>query len=414
MDAELIAVGTELLMGQIANTDGQYITAALSSLGVSVHFHTVVGDNDGRLADVLKKAFSRADCVILTGGLGPTYDDMTKETVASFFNLPLVEDARALSQIEDYFKKRGRKMTDSNRKQALIPRGATVLYNNWGTAPGVLIEKNGKIAAMLPGPPREMKPMFDTYLLPFFEEKSGCAVHSEYLHLFGIGEAEAEARIAHLTASSNPTVAPYVNTGEMMFRVSARASSREEAAAMTMPVVQKLYETFGDKIYGEGKDTTLPATVLSLLQSSGYTLATAESCTGGMVSAAITDLPGASDVFLFGAVTYANSAKTAVLDVSEEILSTVGAVSEATAIKMARRAREIAGADIGVSTTGIAGPGGGTPEKPVGTVWIAISTKKTEKAFCLYIPGQRDRVRTSTVLHVYDLIRRTIKEGNIK
>lgn len=411
MNAELIAVGTELLMGQIANTDGQYLTDRLSCLGINVHFHTVVGDNDARLGDVLRLAFSRSDCVILTGGLGPTYDDMTKETVAAFFGLPLTEDEEAMRRLNDYFEKRGRKMTPSNRKQAMLPKGAMVLYNNWGTAPGVLIEQSGKIAVLLPGPPYEMQPMFETYVAPYLKEKSGAVVVSDYLHIFGIGEAEAESRVSDLTQSRNPTIAPYISTGEMLFRLSARADTEEAARARIAPLKKELYARFGDAIYAQGRDASLPQCVLRMLTSSRYTLAIAESCTGGMVASAITDLPGASDVFLYGAVTYANEAKIHALGVSEETLSRVGAVSGETALQMARGVRLAADSDIGVSTTGIAGPGGGTPEKPVGTVYIAVSTKKKEVAHRLFLPGDRDRVRTTTVLHVYDLIRRTILEN---
>lgn len=408
MNAELIAVGSELLMGQIANTDAQYITSRLSSLGINVHFHTVVGDNASRLNEALKIAFSRSECVILTGGLGPTYDDMTKETVASFFNLSLSYDKRALSEIEDYFKKRGREMTPSNKKQALLPEDSLVLYNEHGTAPGCIIEKNGKIAAMLPGPPREMCPMFDKYLYPYFEKKSESFLSSEYIHLFGIGEAEAEAKIKDLTAGKNPTVAPYVNTGEAVLRISASAKSKKEAEAMTKNVKEKIYAVLGDWIYAEGFSETLPSTVLKLLKEKGLTLSCAESCTGGMVSSAITDLSGASDVFLYGAVTYANSAKMSALNVKKDALEKFGAVSEEVALQMARGVRLKSKSDIGVSTTGIAGPTGGTEDKPVGTVYIAISTENCERAVRLYITGDRDRVRHVTVLNVYDLIRRTV------
>lgn len=412
MNAELIAVGSELLMGQIANTDAQYITSRLSSLGVNVHFHTVVGDNRSRLTEALKIAFSRSECVILTGGLGPTYDDMTKETVASFFNLPLSYDERALKELTEYFNKRGKAMTPSNKKQALIPDDSTVLYNEYGTAPGCIIEKNGKIAAMLPGPPREMRPMFDKYLYPYFKEKTGSAVFSEYLHLFGIGEAEAESKISGLTESENPTVAPYVSIGETVLRISAFAATEKEASLMTGKMKNKIYSLLGEWIYAEGIGASLPSTVLKLLTEKKLKLAAAESCTGGMVSGAITDLPGASEVFIYGAVTYANSAKMSALSVSGETLKKYGAVSDETAIEMARGVRLAAKSDIGVSTTGIAGPGGGTQDKPVGTVHIAISTKKGDKALKLFIPGDRARVRKTAVLNVYDLIRRTILSGN--
>lgn len=364
MNAELIAVGSELLMGQIANTDAQYITSRLSSLGVNVHYHTVVGDNRSRLTDALKIAFSRCECVILTGGLGPTYDDMTKETVASFFNLPLSYDQRALNELTEYFKKRNRIMTESNKKQALLPDDSVVLYNEYGTAPGCIIEKNGKIAAMLPGPPREMRPMFDKYLYPYFKEKTGLVVYSEYLHLFGIGEADAEAKISHLTKSENPTVAPYVSIGEMVLRISASAATEKEAALLTGKMKNEIYSVLGEWIYAEGRSSTLPSTVLKLLTDKKLTFAAAESCTGGMVSSAITDLPGSSEVFLYGAVTYANSAKMSALSVSAETLKKHGAVSEETAIEMARGARLAAKSDIGVSTTGIAGPAAERPKSP--------------------------------------------------
>lgn len=413
MNAELIAVGSELLMGQIANTDAKYITSRLSSLGINVHFHTVVGDNRTRLNEALKIAFSRCECVILTGGLGPTYDDMTKETVASFFNLTLIEDKKALSDIEEYFKKRNRDMTPSNRKQALVPEDSTVLYNEHGTAPGCIIEKNGKIAAMLPGPPREMAPMFDKYLYPFFRDKCPYRVHSDYIHLFGIGEAEAESKIKALTSSENPTVAPYVSTGETVLRVTAQAPGEAEAKELTSGMKEKIYSILGDYIYAEGLNESLPSTVLKLLKSKGLTFSAAESCTGGMVSSAITDLPGSSEVFLLGAVTYANSAKMGVLSVKKETLKAYGAVSSETAIEMARGVRLASKSDIGVSTTGIAGPGGGTEEKPVGTVYIAVSTKKLEKAVKLFIPGDRSRVRKTTVLNVYNLIRQTVIDDNV-
>lgn len=410
MNAEILAIGTELLMGQIANTNAQFITARLSELGVNVHYHTVVGDNAERLKESLSLAFSRSDCVIMTGGLGPTYDDMTKETVAEFFNMPLKMDDVALNQITEYFKSRGREMTPTNAKQALIPEGAITLYNKFGTAPGVLIEKDGKIAVMMPGPPREMKPMFTEYIVPFLEKKSGVTVRSEFIRIFGIGEAEAESKISHLTSSSNPTVAPYVNPGELSLRISARAKTKEEADALIAPVKAELYDIFGDMIYGEGLTYSLPQCVLELLRDKKLTFSSAESCTGGMIASAITDLSGSSEVFIYGAVTYANSAKVMAVDVSPETLENCGAVSEETVLQMARGVRLKSGSDIGVSTSGIAGPTGGTPDKPVGTVWIAISTKKYEKAIRLFIPGARDRVRNAAMLNVYDLIRKTVKE----
>lgn len=413
MNAEIIAVGSELLMGQIANTNAKYITSRLSSLGINVHFHTVVGDNSSRLTEALKIAFSRCECVILTGGLGPTYDDMTKETVASFFNLSLSCDDRALSEIEDYFKSRGRVMTDSNKKQAYLPDDSIVLYNECGTAPGCIIEKNGKIAAMLPGPPNEMKAMFDKYLYPYFNEKCGTKVYSEYLHLFGIGEADAEKKISHLTSSKNPTVAPYVSPGETVLRITASAENEADAEKKVLNMKNEIYELLGEYIYSEGLGASLPSSVLHLLKERKLTFATAESCTGGMISAAITDLPGSSDVFLYGAVTYANSAKMSALSVSKETLSKHGAVSEETALEMARGVRLAAKSDIGVSATGIAGPGGGTSEKPVGTVYIAISTKKYEKAVKLFIPADRAKVRKNTVLNVYNLIRTAVLSDNV-
>ncbi len=410
MKAEIISVGTELLMGQIANTDAQFITARLSELGIDVHYHTVVGDNEKRLKEILSLAFSRSDAVIITGGLGPTMDDLTKETVASYFNLPLKEDKTALDSIRDYFKKMKREMTESNKKQALIPEGAMPLYNNFGTAPGCLIDKDGKIAAMLPGPPRELQPMFTEYLIPYFKKISGFHLESLYLRIFGIGEAEAESRIKHLTASSNPTVAPYVNPGELTLRISAKADTKEAALSMIAPVKAELFEIFSDKIYGEGLSYSLPQAVLDLLCERNLTFSSAESCTGGMIASAITDLSGSSKVFLYGAVTYANSAKEQALGVSPETLEKHGAVSEETVLEMARGVRLRSSSDIGVATSGIAGPTGGTEEKPVGTVYIAISTKKYEKAIRLFIPGMRDRVRNSAMLNVFDLIRRTVLE----
>lgn len=402
--AEILCVGTELLLGEIINTNAAYLSQRLAELGIPVYHQSVVGDNPKRLADELSAAFERADLVIMTGGLGPTCDDLTKETVSSLFGYPLVLDDEALEFIKTYFKNRGITMTKNNEKQALVPEGCIVFHNDCGTAPGMAIEGgedsrlSGRAAILLPGPPREMKAMFEKSALPYLKSRTSSTLISKNVQLLGIGESTAESILRPLIdASENPTVAPYAKAGEVRMRVTARAENEAKASEMCDGLIEEIRKTeVGRFIYGVDVGSVENA-VLIKLRAEGKTLACAESCTGGFIAKRLTDIAGASDVFLGSAVTYSNDAKIKMLGVKPETLERWGAVSEATAIEMAEGIRKALSADVGISTTGIAGPGGGSAEKPVGTVWIAISTENGTRAKLLTLSPQRDRDYIRTV-----------------
>lgn len=402
--AEILCVGTELLLGDIVNTNAAYLSRRLAELGIPVYHQSVVGDNPKRLSDELTAAFSRADLVILTGGLGPTCDDLTKETVASLFGSKLVLDEEALESIKSYFRKTGRQMTQNNEKQALVPENCIVFHNDVGTAPGMAVEGgessplNGKAAILLPGPPSEMKAMFEKSALPYLKSRTDSTLVSKNIHLFGIGESAAESILRPLIdESENPTIAPYAKAGEVRMRVTARAKNEEEAGRMCDALIERVRATeVGRYIYGVDVGSIENA-VLIKLRGEGKTIACAESCTGGYIAKRLTDIAGSSDVFVGSAVTYANEAKIRMVGVKPETLEKWGAVSEAVAIEMAEGVRRTLGADIGISTTGIAGPGGGSEEKPVGTVYVAVSTEKGTRAKKLSLSSQRDRDFIRTV-----------------
>ena len=409
--AEILCVGTELLLGEVINTNAAYIAAKLADLGVSVYHQTVVGDNPARLRAELSEALSRCDLVVMTGGLGPTYDDLTKETAAELFGKKLVMDERALDDIKTYFTRTGRVMVESNAKQALVPEGSTVLYNMWGTAPGMIIEGTGELsgrcAILLPGPPREMRNMFDYYVIEYIAERSESRIVSKNIHLIGIGESAAEEKLKDLIGeSTNPTLAPYAKDGEVRFRVTASAKTTDEAEKMCDVLVQRVCESeVKDFIYGVDVGSVENAVVKELIRER-ETLATVESCTGGLIAKRITDLAGVSAVYLGGAVTYANEAKEKIVGVKHETLLAYGAVSEQTAREMAEGIRVALGADYGISTTGIAGPGGGTPDKPVGTVYIAVASKDETRVKRLSLPPMRDReyIRTASATNALALL----------
>ena len=410
--AEILCVGTELLLGEVVNTNAAYIAARLAELGISVYHQSVVGDNPERLRRELSAALSRCDLVIMTGGLGPTYDDLTKETAADLFGKQLVMDERALFEIKDYFARTGRKMAESNVKQALVPDGSTVLYNQWGTAPGMIIESDdgelcGKRAILLPGPPREMRNMFDFYVVEYLAERTGSRIVSRNLHLIGIGESVAEELLRPLIdESTNPTLAPYAKDGEVRFRVTASAESVDVAEKMCDTLVARVLDSeVGKFVYGIDVGSVENAAVRSLLDD-GETLATVESCTGGLIAKRLTDIAGVSAVYLGGAVTYANEAKEKLVGVRHETLVAHGAVSEEVAREMAEGIRAALGADYGISTTGIAGPGGGTPEKPVGTVYIAVAKEGETRVKRLNLSPMRDReyIRTASATNALALL----------
>ncbi len=406
--AEILCVGTELLLGDIVNTNAAYLSRKLAELGICVYRHTAVGDNPERLSRALDAAFREADLVITSGGLGPTYDDLTKETVAAYFGRTLSMHEESLAAIRGYFERIGRVMTKNNEKQAMMPEGARVFPNHYGTAPSLAIEgENNKTAIMLPGPPGELIPLFEEQILPYLRSRRDSVLVSKNIHIFGMGESAVETELKGLmTEAKNPTVAPYCKEGEVRLRVTASADNEAHASALCDNMIQRIGATeVGKYVYGIDVDSLEEAAVRHL-RAKGLTLATAESCTGGLVAKRITDLSGCSDVFLGGCVTYANEAKMKLLGVKEETLATFGAVSEETAREMARGVRERLGASVGTATTGIAGPGGGTPEKPVGTVYVAVSTPSGEVVRKLSLSSMRSReyIRIVSANHVYDLI----------
>ena len=391
--AEILCIGTELLMGNTVNTNATYIAKGLAQNGINVYHQAVVGDNPQRLKESLDLAFSRSDIVITTGGLGPTYDDLSKETIAAWFGKELVLHEDSLRHIEDFFQRLGREMTANNRKQAMMPQDCTVFPNPNGTAPGCAIEKDGKVAFMLPGPPREMRPMFDNYVIPYLQKDSDTVLVSKMIHLFGIGESMLEHKLHDvMVESSNPTLAPYAKEGEVQLRVTARVRRDEDAEAILQPMMDKVSEIAGEFIYGIDIGDLQTAAV-TRLKEKGLHVATAESCTGGYVSKRLVDVDGVSEVFDCGVCSYSNDIKEKVLGVSHDTLVAYGAVSEQTAREMAAGVRRLSGAEIGVSTTGIAGPGGGTPEKPVGLVYVAVDSDKYSEVLKLNIPSRSDDAR---------------------
>jgi nicotinamide-nucleotide amidase len=410
MNAEIIGIGSELLLGQIANTDAQYLSQQLSFLGINVYWHTVVGDNQNRILEALRIASERSDIIITTGGLGPTMDDLSKETVAEFLGMELVVHQPSLQRIKDYFHAMNRTMSNNNVKQALFPREAIVLPNDKGTAPGAIIEKDGKIYIVLPGPPFELEPMFERYVMPYLAEKSQEGIYSRVLRIFGIGESSVEEITKDLLLQQkNPTIAPLASMGEVTLRITAKAPSREEGEALILPVQEEIKKRLGNSVYGYDDDR-MESVVVSLLRSKGCTLAAAESCTGGHISNLITNVPGASDVFVEACVTYSNEAKIARLGVLPETLAAHGAVSSQTAREMAEGIRKSSGADYGIGVTGIAGPGGGSPEKPVGLVYMAISDKNGTEAREFRLTGDRMRIKSGSALRLLNWLRLHLME----
>ena len=376
LTAEIICVGTELLLGDIVNTNAEYISRALAAIGVDVFYQEVVGDNAERLRGVLSQALSRSDIIITSGGLGPTYDDLTKETVADIMGLSLVRDADTEAAILEFFRKRGIKMTDNNMKQALVPEGCRVLKNSCGTAPGICIENKDKTVVLLPGPPRELTALLDEQVIPLLRAKSpGRVLLSKNINVYGMGESAVEDALRELMlGSTNPTLAPYAKDGEVLLRVTASAQTEQAAENMVDDMIQSVRGIIGDYIYGIDCGS-LQNALVTKLRRLGKTVSTAESCTGGLVSKRITEISGASEVFGCGICSYSCETKEKVLGVRRETLEKYTAVSAQTAAEMAEGVRRLSGSDIAVSVTGYAGPTGGTPEDPVGTVYIGVATE---------------------------------------
>ena len=400
--AEILCIGTELLMGDIINTNAAYLAKELAGLGINLYHQSVVGDNPERLRQSLQLALKRADIVITTGGLGPTYDDLSKETIAACFGRTLVMDEDSLTRIQAHFLRLGREMTDNNKKQAMMPQGCVIFQNENGTAPGCAIEGSGelegKTAIMLPGPPREMKPMFEQQVKPYLLKDSDTRLVSRTMHFFGIGESMLEDRLRSLMEKSlNPTVAPYAKTGEVQLRVTARVKDGEDPNALLEPVMEQIRQTVGEFLYGVDVGD-LQTAVVRLLTEKERKVAVAESCTGGYLAKRITDVSGSSKVFECGICSYSNRIKHQLLGVSERTLEEYGAISEQTATEMASGVRKLSGADIGISVTGNAGPTA-DEGKEVGLVYIGVDSPKLTQVFTLHV-NRRDQDARETIRYL--------------
>ena len=420
---EVLCVGDELLLGDVVNTNAAVLARRLSQLGISVHHQCVVGDDDGRLREALALAFSRSDLVITTGGLGPTYDDMTRQTVASVLGRELSLDEQVLADIRGYFERTGRVMTPNNSRQAMVPAGAIVLPNQRGTAPGLIVsdERGENTAILLPGPPGEMRAMLEASVVPYLEARVQGVYVSKNVHVFGMGESQVEHCLGDMMQTlQNPTLAPYCKTGEVRLRVRAHAETQQAAQTLCDEVIERIRNSpVGPFVYGvsrdDGDEYTMEAAVIELARRTGRTVAVAESCTGGLVAKRLTDIPGSSAAVLGGFVTYTNEMKTSLLGVSEQTIREHTEISAEVAAEMARGARRVTGADVAVSTTGVAGPGS-DGRFEAGTVYVGISTARGEQVRALSLPSARPRsyIREVAATHALDLIRQTLLEGPVK
>lgn len=411
MIVELISVGTEILLGNIVNTNAAYLSGKCALLGLSCFYQSVVGDNEQRLMNSLETALERADIVILSGGLGPTQDDLTKETVAKVLKRKLVLDEHSKERIAVYFTNRGLEITDNNWKQAMVPDGARVIDNDNGTAPGMIIEENNKHILLLPGPPNELIPMFERDMIPYLHEIEPGTIYSQTVKICNVGESKAETMVADLISEQgNPTIAPYAKTGEVHIRVTAKAEEEKEAKKLVKPVVKELKSRFGSNIYTTQEEVTLEKAVVDLLLANHLTLATAESCTGGLLSARLVNVAGVSEVFKAGLVTYANKAKRRLVGVKKSTLDKYGAVSEQTAREMAKGAAIISKSDVSIAITGIAGPDGGSDKRPVGLVYMACIVCGSVTIKKYHFSGNRSKIRETAVSYALTLLRECILE----
>ena len=405
-NTEILSVGTELLLGHVTNTDARDLSELLSRIGINVRYHTVVGDNPERLKDCVRIAKSRADLIITTGGLGPTCDDLTKLVLAEAFGIKLVENEAERDGLYEYIRT-GKDFTPNNFSQALLPEGCTVFHNDWGTAPGCAFEKDGTVVLMLPGPPNECVPMFRACAIPYLKKLSEEQIVSHSVRIFGLGESAVDDLFAEeMNAMRNPTMAPYAKECDCLLQVTAKAHSVEEAEAMMAPVIAHVKDRLGEYVYGMDVESIEEA-VLPLLKEKGMTFAAAESCTGGEIAKRMTDIPGASSVFLGGCVTYTNEIKARLLGLDPEMIACNGAVSEPVARQMAERVRALTGADIGLGVTGLAGPDGDGVHE-VGTVFVSMAVEGETFVRELHLGAFRTRsfVRRMAGNHAYDMMRR--------
>ncbi len=417
MITELVSVGTEILLGNIVNTNSAYLSEKCAQLGLSVYYQTVVGDNPARMKETIGTALDRSDVVILTGGLGPTEDDLTKEITAEVMGFPLVEDLHSRDLLEAYMRQyeknnSQRRITANNYKQAMVPKGALVLDNHNGTAPGLIMEKDGKIAVLLPGPPMEMKPMFEEAVFPYLRRMQPEMIISQMVKICSIGESQVADEIKDLIAKQeNPTIAPYAKTGEVHLRITAKGENEKECRKLIKPIVRELKARFGKNIFAVDEQKTLEEAVVDMLKDQGLTLALAESCTGGEIASRIVNVPGASQVFGHGFVTYSNRAKRKFLGVKKATLKLHGAVSEKCAKEMAKGGCVAAKSDICLSITGLAGPTGGTEETPVGTVFMGCCYNEKVIVREFHFTGNREKIRQQSTAHALSFLRECMLEG---
>lgn len=420
MTVELISVGTEILLGNIVNTNAAYLAEKCALLGLSLYHQSVVGDNEKRMEETIRQALLRSDIVILTGGLGPTKDDLTKEITAKVFRKELVEDVHSQERIRDYFIRIGKedRITSNNWKQALVPEGCIVVDNQNGTAPGLIIEGEpesiweGKTAILLPGPPNECRPMFEQEIMPYLQKNQPEGIYSKMVKICSVGESTAETMVLDLMESqTNPTIAPYAKTGEVHFRVTAKAANEEAAEELMRPMLHELEKRFGTHIYTMEESVTLEEHIISLLRKKQFTVTTAESCTGGLAAGRLLNVPGASAVFQEGYITYANESKEHILGVSHQTLETYGAVSPQTAKEMAEGAKKAAGSDVSIAITGIAGPDGGTEEKPIGLVYIGCQVQEKTEVREYRFTGNRQKNREYAVVSALTLLREMLLDA---
>jgi nicotinamide-nucleotide amidase len=411
MNATILCVGTELLFGQIVNTNAAYLSEKLQMMGINVLYHYTVGDNPDRMRSTLKRAFEDTDLVITSGGLGPTQDDLTKEIITEILGDELIKDERQMRELEEMFSRWGRVMTENNKKQAWVPSRATVFYNTAGTAPGFALESGGHICIALPGPPRELKHLFETWAVPYLEKLTDAVISHKMLRFYGIGESQLETDLLPLIdGQTDPTIATYAKEGECSLRIASRRLTKEEADLAVNEMEDKVKAIAGKYLYSDA-DEDLYEVAARRLIASGLTLASAESCTGGLFAGQIISVPGISAVFDRGFVTYSNSSKTELLGVPADIIDTYGAVSEEVAVFMAKGARERAHTDIGISVTGVAGPDGGTEEKPIGLAWIACAYGDGEVRVSRHFFRDRGRDwnRKSYVLNMFSVLNKVLQ-----
>ncbi len=411
MLTETIFVGTELLLGNIVNTNAAYLAGQLAGLGLTTYYQTAVGDNEERLSGCIKQALERSDIVILSGGLGPTQDDITKETAAKVLGRKMSKDERTVQRIEAYFDKRGRKMTENNFRQAMIPKDAIILDNDNGTAPGMIMEEGDKVMILLPGPPTELKEMFEKRVIPYLKKKSKDVIYSAMVKVCGRSESEVAELLKDLIEQSGAvTVAPYAKNCEVHLRVTARATKEQEARALVKPVVKDIKGRLGDSVYTTHEDTTLEKAVVDLLLANELTITTVESCTGGLIAGRLINVPGVSEIFKSGYVTYSNKAKRKAVGVKHKTLDKYGAVSSQVVHEMVTGALALAHADVAIAVSGIAGPDGGTEEKPVGLVYIGCSVCGVVTVKEYHLKGNREKIRECAVAEALILTRRCMLE----